>query len=496
MIRFSVIASAMLLTAATAAWGAPTPAEKTPASGADTTADLDPDPVVSDAMGLQIRLPIGAMVQQKKVQTVPTIIATDGASPPAWRMGIQPAMATDGTATAQLLAEEQIARLKAAVADVQIIDSHAVRYSDHDGWIFWVRNPPANPEVEPMISGWMALPTGPETFVTFLLGITADRFDSVRPLLVASFETIDLKTLSEIDDSKRSSMLAGLALLESFTPERLHAAVGEDQWYRLYQPEPGGAQEIAILHVRTAQGKRGAIESGRDESRFKGVDHEIGLLVTVSSRFVGNAEKGLYYDSEFRQWMKWDRSEEAWSLLFTARQNDAVTTEAITGLRTGPVESPDRTPPKLTVIQSNSTSRSRDDTSWEVPESYLSQAEHWLLGRLLPKDRNGPQEFGYYFFVNSKMELARRTDRWEPVADGRGTPSAVQSHLGTQTAAWKLSTTIPGSGDKQPDISYFDTQGNLVRQVRSNGAIVEPMSPEQLRELWDRKGLMWSTPTR
>lgn len=195
-------------------------------------------------------------------------------------------------------------------------------------------------------------------------------------------------------------------------------------------------------------------------------------MVHVAARVVADAKRGVYDDSDALYWMAWDQSSETWSVTATRKQGEAEQSENELGVReTRGAGSP---APKLTVIK-QSAETGNVPYEWEVPEGYLSQALGWLVGRLLPRDANQPQEYAYYFYVASYLnpKVYQRIDRWAPSND--------------DPTQWVLTTQL--TTDSQPFISIYGRDGALVRRTHSDGTVTEPIGLEELRRLWKSKGL-------
>jgi hypothetical protein len=197
--------------------------------------------------------------------------------------------------------------------------------------------------------------------------------------------------------------------------------------------------------------------------------------VGLQGRIIGDVDRGLFYDSIAAYWLAWDQSSEAWSIRGTQRQGRAARSEAETAIRTAQDIGNPR--PTLTVIRDERATYERRPHEWQVPDVYLSQALGPLLGRLLPRDEREPREFAWYFYsydgARGEPQLTQRIDRWASTGDGSGN--------------WVLTSRI--SSDAAPSETTFTATGDLVRSRRADGVVTEPITPDALERLWQRKGL-------
>ena len=119
-------------------------------------------------------------------------------------------------------------------------------------------------------------------------------------------------------------------------------------------------------------------------------------------------------------------------------------------------------------------SDTREPSRYAIPDSaYLSQAEVFLLGSLLPRDKPLGGDMAFYYYDSKSRQLAQRIDQWER-ADRAG--------------QWLL-TTIPvveASVIRQ----WFDATGRRIRRIDGDGTVTERIDPNALARLWQSKGLM------
>jgi hypothetical protein len=430
---------------------------------------LDPKPVEVEQFGLSFHPPAPSVVTRDEASGRLSILIADAAREPAWRMRLQILRPDLEGATAESLARQHLQELTVnerphrvmvdrsfqavAVTGRQLVIEQQLDTGDH------------------FVGGWLILPAGDHAFLVVSTVAPPDQHDALQRRFDASLATIDLTSRDVVVAERAARLDAGKAVLDSLTPERLRSLVGKAEYFRIYKPAAGasGEEEVGYSLVEVSEAPRGVLSQDRPEHLYSAAEQEEGLLVKVHARLVRDAARDLYVDSYQLYWLSWDRREETWSVLATIRQGDAAMTDLETGVRApGP-------PAVLTVVRSDSRTNRREPKEWTVPQVYLSQAEHWLLGRLLPRDAGEAREMSYYFYQSGKVDLSLRTDRWLPAEGSRGW--------------WTLETRY--AADTQPIVSTYDSGGNFIRQSRPDGSVTEPSTREQIRRMWDEKRLKW-----
>jgi hypothetical protein len=354
----------------------------------------------------------------------------------------------------------------------RVLDNEPVTYGQTPRQLCFLEQ--TSPSGETFVAGWLVLPRGPRTFVVLAIRTTPEHLPRLRPILDTSFSTISLRSGEEITRLRDQRLEAGRRFLESTTAEKLKSLVGRRQWFRIYRPNPGGGeQQLGYSFVEVIAAKRGSLNPQRSEDQYDAGEQEVGFTVRIHGRIVLDATQASYYDSLAVYWMAWDQSQEAWSIRATQRQGDKERSESETGVR--PPAGPGQPRPKLTVIKSVGTSYRRDPYEWVIPDVYLSQPLAWLLGELLPRDRDEPLELATYAynFTNAQPKVSLRYDHWGPAEDGSRT--------------WVLRSQL--SSDSAPIRAVYGPDGGLIRRQRSEGTVTEPITLEQLRRLWTRMGL-------
>lgn len=451
--------------------------DKPQASQPAATALLDPNPFVAESIGLKVHFPAGAAVVAEKVSAQLAISVSDAAEIPAWSMRIQPVSATRAQATAATLVDDLLQDLKARRVDFTPISNAAVVIGGTMGQLAYIRQ--SGPDGQRIVSGWLVLPSGPQSFLVFAIQCLEGAFDTAKPIFDASFASIEIQSVEEIASQRLTRLEAGRAMLEGVTKEKLKSLVGARQWLRIYKTKPDGkTSEVGCSMMEVLEGKRRDVNEQRS-ARGKGNDAE-GLLVRIQGRIVIDAARREYYDSMALYWMAWDQSEEEWSVVGTHRQGEAAQSEAESGVRERREALTPR--PRLIVIKSDRATNARTPSEWHVPEVYLSQPLGWVLARLMPAGISDRREFAFYAynFSSTEPQLTQRLDVWEPAGDGTGN--------------YRMTTRL--SSDTAPIVSIYKPDGSLVRRTHPDGAVTEPISIEELHRLWKSKGLQVSSSGR
>ena len=437
---------------------------------------LDPVPFAAEGLGIKINLPAGAIVgaERAKADANLVITATDNATMPTWTLRIQSLTSTSEKATAAGQIDDLIREFKQTKQEHKVVSNQAISIGGMNAQLCYVQR--TTKEGQPFASGWLVIPNGKKTFMSFTVQTLPEHLPKVRALLEASFATIQLRSTEEMASSRLARFEAGQHFLSTLTPQRLKTLIGQKQLYRIYVPADAktGAAEVERGYslVEVLEAKKGAVDPRRPEKDYRSGDKDVGLMVHVGARVVADAKRGIYDDSDALYWMAWDQSSETWSVTATRKQGDAEQGENETGVRE--VRTAGSPVPKLTVVK-RSVESGEVPYSWEVPDGYLSQALGWLVGRLLPRDANQPLEYAYYFYVASYLnpKVYQRVDRWAPSSE--------------DSTRWVLTTQL--TTDSQPFTSIYGRDGALVRRTHSDGTVTEPVALEELRRIWKSKGL-------
>ena len=427
---------------------------------------LDPEPLVADALGLTMHLPAGAIVKVQVTRQAISYLASDPDA--SWTLRISRLSPAVEGATAQALAAEHLKAIQATGREFRIIANEPWSVGSINGRLLYIQQ--SLGEEKHLVNGWLILPNSPRTFVVLTILTSAEKFLQLRPVLDASFTSIELRTFDDVQARRQARFARGRAAVSSFTPERLRAALSPRQWYRIYRPgtagRPADDVEVGFLSIECVQALRGELTPERSPSSFGAMESELGLMVLIEARAIIDADQKRYLDVDGRYWMAWDRRTEAWSVRKTQRMGAASRTAAETGIR-------DRV--TLDIIHSSLEQLTREPSRYTIPDmAYLSQPEVFLLGQLLARDGTMSDKMSFFFYDSKSRRLVQRVDSWQRARD--------------EWAAWVL-TTLPMI-DATAITQYFDDQGRRIKRIDGGGTVTERVDPEDLRKLWQSKGLL------
>jgi hypothetical protein len=398
-------------------------------------------------------------------QTI-SYLATDPGGTWSLRISIlTPAVAQP---TAGALAEQHLQAIQATGRKFQILANEPRMVGAFQGHLLYIQQ--VLDDEKQLVNGWLILPNSPRTFVVLTILTTADQFSRLRTVFDASFDSIELRSINDRLTQRQARVLRGRELIATLTPEKLQSALSGRHWYRIYRPGGTGRTaddtEIGFLSIECSEAMRGQLTPERKPQLFTGMETQRGLMVLVEARAIIDGEKSHYLDVDGRYWMAWDRATEAWSIRQTQRMGEAARTSAETGIRERMT---------LDVIHSSKEQLTREPKRYTIPDiSYLSQAEVFLLGRLLPRDDSIVGQMSFYFYDTKTRQLGDRVDDWQQSRDGSG--------------QWVLKT-LPVLETK-PIIQHFDAQGHRIRRIDGDGTVTERIEPDTLKGIWRRKGLM------
>ena len=431
-------------------------------------APLDPVPLVAEPFGLRMSVPAGAIATTQLNQGRLTYLVSDAREAGTWGVRIGTLTSTLSNPTPATVIDAQVHAVRATGRPFRVLANEPGRYGGTAGRLAYLEQ--TLDGGARVINGWLVVPTAHRTFLVFSIVTTADHFARLRPLLRASFSTIELLSKDAVVTRREARLARGRVIVDTLTPEALRSMVDQQQWYRIYEPAASGRWadevEVGYMSLKCVEGRRGELTPERSPDSYRAMEQEKGLMVMIDARAIIDAQRHHYLDVQGRYWMAWDRSRESWSVRQTQRQGEATRTKAETGLRTGAM---------LQVIHSSKEAFTREPKEWSIPDTaYVSQAELFLLGSLLPRDGSFEGEMMLYYYDARHEQLPRRVDRWQPAADGSGNWTLV-----TQSALAAGSYT-----------QLFDANGVRLRRVDADGKVTERTSAEELRRLWRSKGLL------
>ncbi len=430
--------------------------------------DLDADFMALESLGIRFQPPKGAILTKPVTGAMPIYTIDDSLSTPRYHMQVQTLVSSLAEPTPQAQVSDYLDSMQKKGQKFTVLANQPWLHPHVPGHLLFTSTDLGESVIA--IQGWLVLQTGPFEFVVLSVLAAGSDFAAIRPILEASFATIQLDDLAQTAAERFARLRRGYELIQTITQEKLKGVCGsEPRLYRVWQADDKGReQEIGYYRVAV---HAGTMSDASSETALKTSDNPTGILVMVQGRTIIDAATGRFADTEARFWSSWDRASEAWTSRVTERGGKlAERSIAQTGLRSPRGLGNPRQ--NLVVINANAQSRTRDEKQWTVPTGiYLSQAETLVLGELLPHEGKASVEFAYYAFDQRSMQMPQRVETWAPANDGQ----------------WRL-ITQPGL-DEPADITMHDAHGRRVRRTEPDGVITELCLPRQLQQIWAEKRL-------
>ncbi len=325
-----------------------------------------------------------------------------------------------------------------------------------------------------MIQGLAFFKPAADQFVIFELVGPQKELTEAGAIFEGLITSATFRDVAEINTERQKIVLAGDRMVSSISATDMDAAVADGpKWYRLYKPAASSAdsdaEEMGYRSVKFWKGRRSELE-GQGRDRGDTPDNPEGYLAEVSARLItrtnsGTAAAAAYsiVDTTARYFMTPDRQEESWTVTTALRDSrtSKVRTLGETGARRGASMT-------VQITEPGKPPRSMQPTV--APQAYLTQVETHLLPRIL--QRSGAEtELGFYAYRSDSYSVTLRRD-------------LTQRELG---GAWTQTTTFR-EGD-EPQKSVFRDDGELIRTVLPDGRMWTATTPQELKKLWERKGL-------
>jgi hypothetical protein len=248
---------------------------------------------------------------------------------------------------------------------------------------------------------------------------------------------------------KREEELArGDAWLKTLTGNQLEAAIVPEQYFvMLDQTVPTGY--VVIYQKKVI------------DDRAPGIS--VRLVALMDS-----PEQDMVIKSH--AYISMDRQEEYWSTEVSIRSR----TKTRSNINSPTNNLPDKTwrdSGERAVVDGKMMVRIKRDTpageqivDGEVPpKAYLSQAETYMLDKLLPHDVD--TTYGFIAYSGTSGRMTMRTDEVTRTPEG----------------ALVTSITVP---NQPAQVSHFDRMGKLLGRSLANGHVIRPTTMEELKKLW------------
>lgn len=303
----------------------------------------------------------------------------------------------------------------------------------------------------------------PGEFLLVHLECPSGTLESHKPLFEVVSASVRFRDKSELNADRAARVLATHEIFQSVNAQDLEALLDEEpRFFRLFKPGPSGRQiddmDIAWQRTEVRIGQAGELNPGKSKTRWSASDREYGFILQIEGRAIW---KGGVIDSQGIFYLSRDRANERWSLKNTIRGDGEPSTTSQTLIRKDD---------KINYIVER-PGEPRYQGEFLIPErGYLSKVESVLFSRVIAS-RDIPGEFAYYIFDPGLDTIVLRHETFQHDDAGN----------------W-LSTLKPFENAPPQEILYNE-EGRLVRRTAADGQLMEPVDPQKLRRIWDRKDL-------
>ena len=468
---------------------APSPAATQPAAPTKLTAgaiEFAPEPFTLDAVGLSMRLPLGATAQSSSMGTRASV--TISPTDLSWLVNVQTPQTTNPAVTAAETANSialQVMKAAGEVTEATRTDSkspaqtlavtgkvleacHDVTINGQTASRLYISVPGA--DSVSTVRGYTVFKPSATQFVTLELLCSEALLPKARLAYEAMVATADFRDPSAINSERAAAIEAGLKVFEKLDEKTLRAIVAAEpeHWERVYYPatsgSPNDALEAGYRRIRLSLGSRESV--GGDA---KG--GEDGVVVHLDARYLPDVRPDIHkqeskrvIDSQSVYFMSFDRKEEVWSVRNAIREGQNIATSTEVGARTG----------RSMNVQVDVTGRPQQKIKPLLQgDGYVSRVESLLMPQILI--RAGVQtSFGFYAYRSDPGGIQLRHDTMEQPSDRAG--------------LYRLTTRFADEADKTTT-SLYNEKGVMIRSDLPNGLVYEPISFEQLFSLWKAKHL-------
>lgn len=438
------------------------------------------EPLKLPTIGLSIEVPSGSLTQLDSAgrDSSITVAPKDG----AWTMKIKTPRSTDPAASIAQISDIALQLLfdsfgitqqgaREAIATGKLIreplPGQVLQVAGYDAERWYILLPSLRVG-ESNVRGYTIIKPSPAQFVVYELLTTPVQYAASRGIFQTVIATTKIQDPALLQATRAAAVTAGVSLLDSIGTTTIGAALDKFpvRWERRYKPASGvgGEQEIAYRRVKFSQGPRSLIQPGKPGTVAAGSGPD-GFVVQVDARMLGS--QGLIADSRAAYFLSAQRDSEAWSMSNAIRMKAGEKPQLASevGARDGN---------SMVVTSEAQGQTSRTSKPVMQGDGYISQVELYLLPQLLMKAAN-PTEHGFYVWNSGEGKIILRKDRVESVTTDRG------------EKGWKIaSETMEG---RKPQIGYYDAEGNMLRLEMPDGSMWEPTTYEDLKRIWESKGL-------
>lgn len=442
--------------------------------------DLAEEQFRLDAVGLSMRIPVGAVVESTRMAGRQSVQITpqDG----AWVMNIQTPQTSNENATIGEALAQTIDLIKTSYGIVdkdqknyfpdetqaQILErTEKVSLPGGEAARLYVSlpRPGGTGDKARLVKGYTIFKPGPKQYVVFELVSPEKSFSQNRGAYETSVGTASFVDSNALMLGRGAAVKAGTAFVQQLSPDDYRKAMGaNEEWYRLYKPAATGAamdaQELGYRGMKYWRGQRGEVNPGKPKSQWSRADQQEGYLCQVRGRIMVEGGMG---DTMGLYFMTPDRNEEMWSVTtaFKDANGKVIAQASETGARLGD---------DVTVVKEES---GRPPTHVKPPimgEGYVSQFETYVLPRIMVQ-KDVRAELGFYAYQSNPSN----------------TISFRRESAQKEGSLWKVTTTV--RDDMPPQVSTYGKEGELLKTVMDDGRVWEPVELSKLKRMWEQKGL-------
>ncbi|MEC9372346.1 MAG: hypothetical protein VYC34_00810 [Planctomycetota bacterium] len=477
LIASLLIAAALPSQAAAQASRSSTQAQNPPAKPADPGAvTLAETPLVIQSIGLRINIPVGARYETTRM-TGANAAFTMFSPGNTWRMTLHDQTSSDVGLGVEAVADHLVNSIQGAReqrdarTNTRVGSLNRVLHRTSDLTIngqpaarFYVEVPGAAGG-QALVSGYTVFKVSPGRFAILQMDCIPPEYENARAAYETVVATAEFRDPADLAAERALGVKASQDLLQQeYDIERLRSFLPDVQWFRIYNPAPGGnrndATERAYQRIEMKIGRRGELDPSKSEARYNASDRQEGLIVRVTGRVL-EGDRTIDTDSVFFE--TFDRAEEAWTVRMVIRRGKESAGWVETGVRKGD---------EIEVVIDAPT-QPKAAKEWRKPaEAYLSQLGAYMLPRMLAA-RAAPGVFNFYRYQSQEASITLRRDVLELIDESNG--------------AWRLRTRQDENAAE--DITILDRDGRIIRRQLAAGAVMEPIDLEALKTLWRSKGL-------
>lgn len=439
------------------------------------------EPFRLDAVGLTMRLPLGATAQSTSMGARAAVqISPKDLS---WLVNIQTPQTTNPkVTTAETANSIAVQVMKAgggtydandpnnlvAVNGKVVEPCRDVQVNGQTGSRIYIAVPDS--KGVNTIRGYTVFKPSATQFVTFELLASEALFPRAKLAYEAMIATADFSDPSALNSERAAAIAAGVKVFEGFDEQAMRAMVKAqpERWERLYHPAASGspkdAIEVGYRRIRLSLGNRESVSGGARGG-------EEGIVVRLDARYLpdvrpdlGKQESKRIVDSQSVYFMSFDRAQEVWSVRMAIRSGKEIATSSEVGARDG----------RSMNVQIDVTGKPTQTIRPLLQgDGYVSRVESLLMPQILIR-AGVESSFGFYAYKSDGGGIQLRRDTLEQPSDRPG--------------LYRVTTRFAEEADKTT-VSLYNEKGELLSSELPDGTISRPIGFEELLSLWKSKHL-------